>query len=155
LSTPTTDVAMTWDLSELFSGPDDPRIGETLDQATRDAEAYASRFRGTIDVPGGPTPAHLLDALTTLEILIDGVERVGAYSHLVFSGDTTKPVHRDLEQRVRVQSTAIQNHLVFFELEWQKVEDAEADRIMAAPELARYRYYLRRERQNRPHTLTE
>jgi oligoendopeptidase F len=155
LTTPTSDLALTWDLSDLFSGPDDPRIAEALDRATRDAEAYATRFRGTIDVPGGPAPAHLLDALTSLERVIEGVERVDAYSHMIFSADTTKEAHRDLEQKVRVQSTAIQNLLVFFELEWQKVEDADAERIIAAPELARYAYYLRRERQNRPHTLSE
>jgi oligoendopeptidase F len=151
----TPDLAMTWDLSELFAGPNDPRIDEALDKGTREAEAFATRFRGTIDVPGGPTPVHLLDALTTLERLLEGVERVDGYSHLIFTGDTTKPEHRDLEQKVRVRSTAIQNLLVFFELEWQKVEDDAAEKIMAAPELARYRYYLRRERQNRPHTLSE
>jgi oligoendopeptidase F len=155
LTTPTSELALTWDLSDLYSGPDDPRIAEALDRATRDAEAYASRFRGTIDVPGGPAPTHLRDALTSLERVIEGVERVDAYSHMIFSADTTKEAHRDLEQKVRVQSTAIQNLLVFFELEWQKVEDADAERIMAAPELARYAYYLRRERQNRPHTLSE
>lgn len=155
LQTPAIQPAMTWDLSDLFDGPNDPRIAETLAKGTRDAEAFASRFRGTVHVPGGPLPSHLFDALSSLELLLDGVYRVGGYSHLIFTGDTTKPEYRDLEQRVRVESTAIQNLLVFFELEWQKVEDADADRIMAAPELARYRYYLRRERQNRPHTLTE
>jgi oligoendopeptidase F len=146
---------MTWDLSDLFSGPDDPRITQTLEQGKKDAEAFAERYRGTVDVPGGPSPAHLLEALQNIEALIDQVERVAAYSHLIFSADTTRPAHRDLEQKVRLETTAIQNSLVFFELEWQKVADADAERIMAAPELAPYRYYLERERQNRPHTLSE
>jgi oligoendopeptidase F len=151
----TSSVTMTWDLSELFAGPDDPRIAADLDRATKDAESFANRYRGTINVPGGPTALHLVEALRTLEDLIERVERVDAYSHLIFTSDTTKPSHRDLQQRVRLKTTAIQNLLLFFELEWQKVDDADAERLMAAPELAPYRYYLKRERQNRPHTLSE
>jgi len=152
---PTPTVAMTWDLSDLFSSPDDPRIDEVLDQATKTSEAFAARYRGTIDVAGGPNPEHLLGALQELEELIDQIDRVGGYSHLLFSADTSKSTSRDLEQKVRIKGTAIQNLLVFFELEWQKVADADAERIMASPELARHRYYLLRERQNRPHVLTE
>src|ERR1700674_970674 len=102
LQTPAIQSAMTWDLSELFDGPNDLRIDETLSRGMREAEAFAARFRGTIDVAGGPTPTHLSDALSSLERLLDGVYRVGGYSHLIFTGDTTKPEHRDLEQKVRV-----------------------------------------------------
>jgi oligoendopeptidase F len=150
-----TATSMTWDLSDLFDGPGDPRLDETIDRATAASQAFADKYRGTIDVPGGPSTEHLLGALQTLEDLIDQIDRVGGYSHLLFSADTAQSASRDLEQKVRIKGTAIQNLLVFFELEWQKVADADADRLMASPELLRYRYYLRRERQNRPHTLTE
>ena len=145
----------TWDLSELFAGPTDPRLAEEIDRATRESEAFAATYRGTVDVPGGPSVPHLLEALQRFEGILERVDRVAAYSHLVFSADTSKPAHRDLEQKVRNQTTAIQNLLLFFELEWQKVEDAAAEQLLAAPELAGYRYYLKRERQNRPHTLSE
>ncbi len=154
-SSTTTSPAMTWDLSDLFAGPEDPRIAETLDQVTKDAEAFAQRYRGTIEVPGGPAVAHLAAALRDFEEIWERVDRVASYSHLVFTADTTQPASRNLEQQVRLQTTAIQNLLIFFELEWQKVEDADADRLIGAPEVAAYRYYLRRERQNRPHTLSE
>ena len=147
--------SMTWDLSELFSGPDDPRIDQAIERATKASEAFAATYRGTIDVPGGPSPEHVLSALVGLEDLIDQIDRFAGYSHLLFSADTSQAASRDLEQKVRIKGTEIQNLLVFFELEWQKVGDADAERIMAAPALARYRYYLKRERQNRPHTLTE
>jgi len=155
LSPRTSTPTMTWDLSDLFAGPADPRIAEELERATRDAEAFATTYRGTIDVPGGPAVPYLLEALRTFEDIWMRVDRVASYSHLVFTADTTKPAHRDLEQKVRNQMTAIQTLLLFFELEWQKVDDAAAEKIVAAPELAGYRYYLKRERQNRPHTLSE
>lgn len=144
-----------WNLSDLFAGPDDPRIASELERVTKDSETFANRYRGTINTPGGPAVTHLVEALRAFEEIIERVDRVDAYSHLVFSADTSKPAHRDLQQRVRLQTTAIQNLLLFFELEWQKVDDVDAERIMAAPELTAYRHYLRRERQNRPHTLSE
>ncbi|MGH2457885.1 MAG: M3 family oligoendopeptidase [Chloroflexota bacterium] len=155
LSPETSPSAMTWDLSELFAGPDDPRIASELERSTRDSEAFAATYRGTIDVPGGPSVAHLAEALKEFEAILERVDRVASYGHLVFTADTSKPAHRDLQQKVRNQTTAIQNLLLFFELEWQKVEDAAAEKLIGAPELAGYRYYLKRERQNRPHTLTE
>jgi len=154
-SSETSSAAMTWDLSDLFAGPDDPRITADLEQATKEAEAFANRFRGTIDVPGGPTVGHLRSVLQAFEELIERVERVDAYAHLIFTADTTKPAHRDLRQQVHLKTTAIQNLLVFFELEWQQVGDADAERLMTSADLSPYHYYLKRERQNRPHTLSE
>lgn len=155
LSPGTSTPTMTWDLSDLFAGPDDPRIDQELSRAIKDSEAFATKYRGTIDVPGGPSVAHLLQVLKEFEDILERVDTVASYSHLAFTADTLKPANRDLEQKVRNQTTAIQTQLLFFELEWQKVDDAVAEKIMAAPELAGYRYYLKRERQNRPHTLSE
>src|SRR5712692_2081359 len=115
--------ATTWDLSDLFDGPDDPRIDAALKQGIAEAEAFATRYRGTIEVPGGPAPVHLLEALQTVEGLLDRVDRVAGYSHLLYTADTSQPAYRDLEQRVRLDTTAMQNLLVFFDLEWQHVED--------------------------------
>ena len=115
----TTASSMTWDLTDLFAGHDDPRLDETLERAIKASEAFAAQYRGTIDVPGGPSPEHLLSALQSLEDLMDEIDRVGGYSHLLFSADTSQTTSRDLEQKVRIKSTAIQNLLVFFELEWQ------------------------------------
>ncbi|HEX5414822.1 MAG TPA: M3 family oligoendopeptidase [Chloroflexota bacterium] len=155
LAPESTGPAMTWDLSDLFAGPEDPRIAAALDQAVQDAQAFAGTYRGTIDVPGGPASAHLLAALKDFEKILENTYRVEGYAHLVFDSDTTRPIHRDLMQKVRLKETEIQTLLLFFELEWQKVEDVAAERLLAAAELAPYAYYLRRERQNRPHTLSE
>jgi len=153
---PETNVpAMTWDLSDLFAGPADPRLAAALDQAVKDAQAFAQTYRGTIDVPGGPAAAHLLAALVDFEKILEGLYRAEGYAHLVFDSDTSQPAHRDLIQRVRLKETEVQTHLLFFELDWQKVEEPEAERLLAEPSLAPYAYYLRRERQNRPHTLSE
>ena len=80
---------MRWDLSDLFAGADDPKITETLDRAKIDAEAFAGRYRGKIDVDGGPSAALLLQAVQEIE----GIhERAGAASPPTRTSCTT-PTH--------------------------------------------------------------
>ncbi|MER3405620.1 MAG: oligoendopeptidase [Chloroflexota bacterium] len=146
---------VTWDLSEFFAGPDDPRIEETLAQAQQRAEAFAARYRGTINVPGGPSADHLLAALQEYEDLHDTVMRVAYYAHLLYSADTTNEFYRDLEQKVEQRTTALQNTLLFFTLEWLDLDDEPAERLINDSKLATYRHYLKSSRRYRSHKLSE
>ena len=74
---------------------------------------------------------------------------------MVFSVDTADPAHGALLQRTEEQVTAVQNALLFFDVEWRQADDAFAERILAHPALARYAHSLRQERAFAPHTLTE
>src|SRR5512138_1432843 len=107
-------VGVVWDLGDLFASPDDPRIDEVLRQCKADAEAFAATYRGTIAVPGGPAPEHLLAALRRLEDIFERVGRADAYAGLLYAADTANPVHRDLEQRVEQRTTELRNLLLFF-----------------------------------------
>jgi len=71
-----------WDLSDLFAGPDDPRIQASLTSLDADAQAFAAHYRGTISVPGGPGPQHLLEGIVALEDLYERQWRVSGYAHL-------------------------------------------------------------------------
>ena len=146
---------VTWDLGDLFASPDDPRIDETLRQCKEDAEAFAATYRGTIDVPGGPAPEHLLAGLQRIEDIYDRIGRVGSYAGLLYAADTSNPVHRDLEQKVEQRTTELRNLLLFFDLEWLELSDADAAKVAETPVLAEYRHYLTSERRYRPHKLSE
>ena len=144
-----------WDLGDLFASPDDPRIDETLRQCKEDAEAFAATYRGTIDVPGGPAPEHLLAGLRRVEDLHDRMSRVSSYAGLLYAADTANPIHRDLQQRVEQWTTELRNLLLFFDLEWLDLPDEDASRLAGDPALAEYRHYLISERRYRPHKLSE
>lgn len=144
-----------WDLSALFSGPDDPALERALQQAAADAEAFAARYRGTINTPAGVSAGHLLTALREAEALQDAIVRISAYASLLFAADTSQEAHRTLMQRVEEQATALRNQLLFFDLEWLDVPDERAQRLIDDPLLAGYRHYLSSERRFRPHTLSE
>lgn len=144
-----------WNLGDLFHSPDDPKIGETLKACREHAETFAARYRGTIEVPGGPAPWHLLAALQELEAIDEAMSRVMSYAGLLYAADTLNPVHQDLQQRVEQRVTEIRNLLLFFDLEWLELSDEEAGPLIQDPALTTYRHYLEAARRYRPHKLSE
>ena len=144
-----------WDLDPFFSGPDDPAIEQALQRASEEAEAFAAKYRGTINPPGGVTADHLLTALREAEALQESLIKVSAYASLLFAADTSPDAHRALVQRVEEHMTQLRNQLLFFDLEWLDVPDEQAERLINEPALAQYRHYLASERRYKPHTLSE
>ncbi len=144
-----------WKLADLYAGVDDPAIGRDLAMAQKRAQAFESAYRGKIDVPGGPSADILLAAVRELEGLSEQMDKPIIYASLVHAAKTDDPKHGALLARTREQRTAINKHLIFFDLEWVKVADEVAQCLLAAPALARYRHYLEQKRAWRPHYLSE
>ena len=144
-----------WDLSDLYAAHDDPRIDLTIKDCHARAERFADRFRALIQDRETLTAESLLQGLRELEIIFESLGRVGTYAGLLYAADTAKPEYQDLTQRVEQRSTEVRNLLLFFELEWLKLDDTIASRLMADPTLEAYRHYLKSLRRHRPHTLTE
>ncbi len=144
-----------WNLADLYAGVDDPAINRDLETALKRARAFESTYRGKIDVSGGPAADALLAAVRELEGLSEQMDRPIIYASLVHAAKTDDPKHGALLARTREQRTAINKHLIFFDLEWVKVADDAVQRLLAAPALARYRHYLEQKRAWRPHYLSE
>lgn len=155
MGTPSSASGVTWNLSDLFQSHDDPAIAATLDRVATDAATFAATYRTTINVPGGPTAEHLLQALQQLETLYDTLLLPSIYAGLLFSADTSNPDHQNLHQRVEQRYTSIGNTLLFFELEWLQVSDDDAQRLIDTPLLAPYRHHLISMRRYQPHMLSE
>jgi oligoendopeptidase F len=144
-----------WNLTDLYASVDDPRISRDLDGALKRAQAFEAAYRGRIHVEGGPAPDLLLAAVTELESLSEQMDRPAVYASLVHAAKTDEPRHGALLVRTREAATAINKHLIFFDLEWVQVPDAAAQALLAKPQLARYRHYLEHKRVWRPHYLSE
>lgn len=89
-----------WDLSELYAGPDDPRIEADLAEARRLAEAFAQQYRGK--VANGELDGHALArALAAYEDLAELEHRPSFYASLLFAGDTQNTQAQRLVQHTR------------------------------------------------------
>ncbi|HTU17919.1 MAG TPA: M3 family oligoendopeptidase [Gemmataceae bacterium] len=144
-----------WDLTDLYAGVDDPAINRDLETALKRAQAFEAAYRGKIEVPGGPPADTLLAAVRELEGLFEQMDKPIIYAGLVHAAKTDDPKHGALLARTREQRTVINKHLIFFDLEWVKVADADAQRLLAEASLACYRHYLEQKRAWRPHFLSE
>jgi oligoendopeptidase F len=146
---------VTWNLNDLYAGVDDPAITRDLEEAQRRAQAFEAAYRGKIDTAGGPAPELLLAALTELESLFEQMDRPAIYAGLVHAAKSDEARHGALLARTRETRTAINKHLIFFDLEWVKLPDETVAALLPRPELAKYRHYLDHKRVFRPHVLSE
>ena len=144
-----------WDLSDLYRGLDDPRLSSDLQDALARAQKFETTYRGKIAIAGGPTADFLFTALQEHESLSEQMDRSAVYASLVHAARTDDPAHGALVSRVREKQTEINKHLIFFDLEWIQVADADAVRLIADPRLARYRHFLEQKRAWKPHFLSE
>ena len=144
-----------WDLNDLYSGVDDPRITRDLEAARKRAQLFEATYRDKINAAGGPKAELLLAAVTELESLSEQMDRSAAYAGLVHAAKTDDPRHGALLSKTRELRTAINQHLIFFDLEWVKLPDDIVKPLLDHPRLARYRHYLEQKRAWRPHYLSE
>jgi oligoendopeptidase F len=141
-----------WDLSELYSGPDDPRIEDDFANARRLAEGFAENYRGKL---AGFDGVKLAQVLGEYQALSEVLHRPSFYASLFFAGDTQNSKAQQLVQRTRETATDTGNLLVFFTLELIALEDQQVAALMKAPEMAEYDHYLGVLRHFKPHTLSE
>ena len=141
-----------WDLSDLYDGPDDPRLLADLDEAAAAATAFRERHRGRL---GELSAAELNDAVVELERLKSTTTRVETFARLRLAADSSDQSRGALVQKVRERNTQIETELLFFDLEWAALDDEVAERLLADPALERYASVLRSERRYRPYLLSE
>jgi oligoendopeptidase F len=142
-----------WNLDDLYA--DDAAIGADLDAALKRAQAFESAYRGKIHVEGGPSAELMHTALAELESLAEQMDKPAIYAQLLHAAKTDDPKHGALVARTREARTAVNKHLIFFDLEWVKLPDEAARPVIETPTLAKYRHYLTQKRAWRPHYLSE
>jgi oligoendopeptidase F len=156
MSKPTSSAdGVSWDLGDLYANVDDAGILRDLGTALGRAQAFEAAYRGKINSNGGPTPELLLAAVRELESLSEQMDKPAVYASLVHAAKTDDPRHGALLSKTREQRTAINKHLIFFDLEWVQLPDAPARTLLQSPLLEKYRHYLEYKRVWKPHYLSE
>jgi len=145
-------LAAEWDLGPLVDGAGAEGATAMLDAALARASEFASRYAGRIKELDGPS---LAEAMHELEAIEELVGRAGSFASLRFSTDTADPERGALLQMVQERGTEIETRLLFFELEWAALDDAQAEEILSVRGLDFCRHHLRSARRYRPHLLTE
>ncbi|MDE2730498.1 MAG: M3 family oligoendopeptidase [Bacteroidota bacterium] len=149
-SLPTGAEQVRWDLSDLYPDPD--ALEEDIQTAHQSARTFAEQYHDRV------RQLNVTEMRTALEHLEDVHERAGraaTYAYLSWATATDDAARGALLQHVREASAAINQQVLFFELEWRKVPSDRAAMLLARTELDRYRHHLTRERLFEPYSLSE
>lgn len=130
--------APVWDLTDLFFSPDDPRLLESLDGARKDAEAFQTRYRGSLE---RLAPGELAEAIASYEHLQQRAAKAGVYASLLFAADASSESGA-LLQKVRETTTAATLPLLFFSIELSALGVKRLETLQGDPALSVYAHYL-------------
>ena len=144
-----------WDLSDLYESAADPAVERDLAAALDRAKSFNARYRGTINVPGGPSPEWVAQGLVEMEAILEQADKPAIYAGLLHAADMRPPQHGALVAMTQERGSEIHNQLLFFDLEWIALDDGAANAIIDSPACARYRHHLASTRRYRPHMLSE
>lgn len=138
-----------WDLSALLKNP-----AEDFEPILKDLEGLVAQFeswraRLTPEMPG----ESLLEILKLAEAIAVEANKLSAYAYLWFSEDTGNLEARAFKARVEEKLTGLQNRLLFFDLWWQSVDGAQAERLLEGS--GDFRYHLESIRRFKNHTRSE
>ncbi|MCY3488314.1 MAG: oligoendopeptidase F, partial [Bacteroidetes bacterium] len=107
-----------WDLTHLYLSESDLR--KDLIDVTSEAERFNESWRGRV---ASLEVIQMKEAITEYELIQERVGRAMTYAYLSWVTATDDPVRGALLQHVRELSTQISKNLLFFGLEWMRVDD--------------------------------
>jgi len=157
LHTPAPSDLPQWDLTDLYSGRDDPKIAQDLD-AARGVVAELMKLKGALVAARGDADRLgllLAEAISLSERLTNLTYALSAYAGLSSSTARDNPAWAKFEADLRETLTAISADTLFLSLEINQIDDWELEAALRArPEAARWRPFIRRVRLYRKHELS-
>lgn len=143
-----------WNLDDLYSSMDDPRIEETLTASQARAEKFAADYKGKIHATD-LTAETLGAALREYESLQQEAYKPAYFASLLFATDTADAARGAFLQKMREAGTRLVLPLLFLELELAAVPDETIAPLLDAPSVALYKHYIGTVRAAREHMLSE
>jgi oligoendopeptidase F len=144
------DVA--WNLDDLYTGAADPAFERDVAEAESGATAFRARYHQKV----ASLDAEELAAAIAERERIDSVfTRAAYFSHLQYSTNVTDPERGALVAKLTEKGAALETQLLFFTLEIAALDDAAAERLLAAPGLSSWKHWVEEQRALRPHLLSE
>jgi oligoendopeptidase F len=143
-----------WNLADLYPGPRSEEIEADLSKAADEAKRIKNGYEGRLAALA-KAGAPFADAIAAYEALSDTLGKLGAYAGLLYASDRSNPEHARFYGNIQEQLTAITTDLLFFELEINRMDDAELAQALTVPAVARYKPWLEDLRKEKPYQLEE
>jgi oligoendopeptidase F len=142
-----------WDLTDLYPSADGPEFAADMAELERACAAFAKTYEGRL---GRQDAGGLLACVQEYERIEVIAGRLMSYAGLRYYQNTIDPERAQFMGNAQDKVTTATTPLVFFSLEFNRLDDDHLDRLMAAnADLARYKPVFDRMRAMRPHQLSD
>ncbi|MCK4896057.1 MAG: hypothetical protein KAS47_04560, partial [Candidatus Heimdallarchaeota archaeon] len=142
-----------WDLSEMFQGPDDPRINDVLNKLDKQVDEFIRDHKGKMNFPEFSAD-DLLILLKKQEDFSADFFEFNSFARLSFSANMTIPEMKTLFNKAQEFSAKIGVKLAFLEIETGKYV-YENEQVISDPKLVDYKHALEKLKRSYPHRLSE
>ena len=142
-----------WDLSDLYTAPDAPEVARDMEWLGKACAEFAADFEGklaTLDAQG------MLDCIQRYERIEGIAGRIMSYAGLRYYQNTVDANRAKFMSDCQDKVTDFTTPLVFFSLEFNRIEDEAYEKLFAAnADIARYKPVFDRMRAMKPHQLSD
>jgi oligoendopeptidase F len=142
-----------WDLSELFTGHDDPKIDKLIENSRNKVDQFIKDYKGKIKSPEFNTD-NLNKLFQRQEEFQANLDELGTFTHILYDANMQVTEHEALKNKITDFLTEINQELTFLELEVGKFV-FENKSLLNDPKLNNYRHYLEKIARAYPHLLSE
>ncbi|MBA7520364.1 hypothetical protein ES705_12460 [subsurface metagenome] len=148
-----TEKEIAWDLTEIFSGHDDPKITECMNNLSNKATELVNNYKGKINYTEF-TPEKLLELFKIQEEFQADIGELDLYKNRLYSANMIIPENEALKNHIDDFTTKISKDLAFLELDIAKFVNDNSD-IINNPILSNYKHLLEIIKRKFPHDLSE
>ena len=132
-----------WDLSALFKSIKE--MDSFIANLKKRAESFEKKHNGKVS-----KITDINSVMREYEGICEGLARIATYSFLLFAKDTKKGA---IYAKYELLINEIQNHIIFFEVEFAKIDDKIAKNLIAKS--THYKYYLSKIFAHKKHSLSK
>lgn len=144
--------SVVWSISDLYPSPECSEFIRDSEWCQEEASAIGNKFRGQVTTLSS---GQLHTLVRRLENLESRLGRLSTYAFLNFTTQIDNEAAGALYQRIHELANSCSKETVFFELEWNNLEEERVTTLLGDIQLDNYRHYLKILRRYRPHQLKE
>ncbi len=142
-----------WDLTDLYTADDSAELKRDMAWLEGECAAFAADYEGKLETLSAD---ELLTAIQRNEKISEIAGRIMSYAGLRYYQLTTDAGRAKFMSDCQDKITTFTTPLVFWSLEFNRIEDAHYDALMASSaDLARYKPVLDRMRAMKPYQLSD
>ncbi|MCK5071664.1 MAG: oligoendopeptidase F, partial [Desulfocapsa sp.] len=140
-----------WNLDALYDSPQDELLQDDLDLCIQEAELIKGDCAGKLATLSPETFARTVRRIERIQI---NLGRIDTYAFLNFVTQVKNDAAGAFLQKSKEDASSVNKELVFFDLEWAKMDQASADKLLAAEDTAPYHHFLTNLRKYAQHLLS-